>query len=214
VLIRSLPTGRTTLVDGTLAGWRLGSEALVWRAPAHALWAIDARTGEQRRLIESGLVRGPAGAAVVGGSLVAASPGGRPLATPARVPGRPELSAVAVIAADGTLWDLLTSRYVISMVAWSPVARRIAYTTSGFPDPHQLFVVLPGGRPVELLREGAHFDWVTWSPDGRWLLVDDEERERWLLVDAAGRRDPLWVPRFGGRPLWCCPPNAMVPHGG
>jgi Tol biopolymer transport system component len=96
------------------------------------------------------------------------------------------------------------------MFAWSPVGHRLAYTTSGFPSPHQLFVLdTPAARPRPLFVTVRHFDWVTWSPDARRLLVDDEHKNRWLLLSTTGRRSARVLPRFGGRPLWCCPLNAF-----
>lgn len=122
---------------------------------------------------------------------------------------------VVVARADGTTVQRIPSRLVISMIAWSPVADRLAFTTSGFPDPHQLFLVdRPGARPRLLYATGAeHFDWITWSPNGSRLLLDEENHGRWLLLraDRSGKRRSL--PRLGGRPLWCCPLNAFSAGG-
>jgi hypothetical protein len=122
---------------------------------------------------------------------------------------------VVVARANGRNVQTISSRLVISMIAWSPTTDRLAFTTSGFPDPHQLFVVdRPAAEARLLYATGAvHFDWVTWSPDGRWLLLDEEHKHRWLLLraDRSGRRRTL--PRLGGRPLWCCPENAFSAGG-
>jgi WD40-like Beta Propeller Repeat len=120
------------------------------------------------------------------------------------------MGALVVAHADGRPIRIITSPYIISMFAWSPVGHRLAYTTSGFPDPHELFVVAsPEAKPVRLFSTGArHFDWITWSPDGRLLLVDDEHANVWRLMPSAGPRRIRALPRLGGRPLWCCPVNA------
>jgi hypothetical protein len=122
---------------------------------------------------------------------------------------------VVIARADGRIVQKIPSRLVISMIAWAPVGRRLAFTTSGFPDPHQLFVVdQPGAKPRLLFVAGSwHFDWITWSPDGSRILLDDENRARWLLfrVEGSGRRRTL--PRLGGRPLWCCPVNSFSAGG-
>jgi hypothetical protein len=123
--------------------------------------------------------------------------------------GRKPFSAVVVAHANGNIIRVLRSPYEISMFAWSPKGRRLAYTTSGFPDPHELFVLdNPTAKPKRLYTTGAdHFDWITWSPDDKWLLVDEEHQNRWLLVRADRSRTHRPLPRLGGRPLWCCPQN-------
>jgi hypothetical protein len=124
--------------------------------------------------------------------------------------------ALAVAFADGRVIRAVTSRHSISMFAWAPVGHRLAYTTSGSPDPHELWVVHgPTMSPRRIFTTAArHFDWITWSPDGRRLLVDDPLARRWLLVDPDELDRPRAVPRPGGRPLWCCPVNAYTTLNG
>jgi Tol biopolymer transport system component len=111
------------------------------------------------------------------------------------------------VAEDGKIVRLLRSRYEISMLALSATGQRLAYTTSGFPAPHELFVVdRPEAQPRRIFTAARHFDWITWSATGRWLLLDDEHAGKWQLFDAsAGTVRSL--PRLVGRPLWCCPQN-------
>jgi hypothetical protein len=145
-------------------------------------------------------------------------PGWQGLPLPAWSADRRYVAAITeeglvVARAEGRVVQRITSKLTISMLAWSSVGNRLAFTTSGSPDPHQLFVVDPPGRKPRLLYATGdmHFDWVTWSPDGRWLLLDEEHMKRWLLLrtDRSGERRSL--PRLGGRPLWCCPVNSFQP---
>lgn len=117
---------------------------------------------------------------------------------------------VVVTRADGRVVDRFPTRYIVSMLAWSPQGHRLAYTTSGFPDPHELFLVDPaaGTRRRIFVSGASHFDWVTWSPDGRWLLLDADEVGGWRVFSAATGRQVRRLARLGGRPLWCCPLNA------
>ncbi len=126
------------------------------------------------------------------------------------------VSAGFVIArSDGTPIRVVTSPYVISMFAWSPVGHRLAWTTSGFPTPHELFVLdRPTAKPRRFLATDRHFDWITWSPDARRLLLDDEHADRWRLIKAVGSPRIDARPRPGGRPLWCCPLNAYMTLNG
>jgi hypothetical protein len=102
----------------------------------------------------------------------------------AKWPKRAKITSAVVLArADGRPIRLISSRYIISMFAWSPVGHRLAYTTSGFPSPHQLLVVdRPTANPKPLFVTVRHFDWVTWSLDARRLLVDDEHKNRWAAA--------------------------------
>lgn len=115
-----------------------------------------------------------------------------------------------IARADGTPIRVITSPYLISMFAWSPRGHALAWTTSGFPDPHELFVLDdPVAKARRLFATSArHFDWIAWSPEGRRLLLDDENADRWRLLPTGGRRSAKTLPRLGGRPLWCCPVNA------
>lgn len=121
------------------------------------------------------------------------------------------LAAVVIADATGKPLRLLRSRYVISMFVWSPTGHRLAYTTSGFPDPHELFVVDSPRAPARpVMTTERHFDWVTWAPDSRRLLLDDPVENLWWLVPAQPPYNFVASPRLGGRPLWCCPVNAYA----
>ncbi len=115
---------------------------------------------------------------------------------------------ISILRSDGHVVQTMTTHYNVSMLAWSTRGHLLAYTTSGFPSPHQLFVVDPGRDRRKILATGAaHFDWITWSPDGRWILLDGAEYGGWRLFSARTGRQVRLLPRLGGRPLWCCPVN-------
>ena len=191
---------------GHLMGWTADGRIGFFKSYQRAIpRAIDLRTGETGPVLPGWKVELPIW-----------SPDGRFVSA---ITG----AGVVIADANGRVVQRIRSRLVISMIAWAPVGRRLAFTTSGFPDPHQLFVVdRPSARPRLLyVAPGWHFDWITWSPDGRRILLDDENwfrlhderRGRWLLLwtDRSGRRRTL--PRLGGRPLWCCPVNAFSAGG-
>lgn len=126
--------------------------------------------------------------------------------------------AIVIARSDGAILRVIVSPDVISMLAWSPTGHRLAYTTSGFPAPHELFLLdHPLATPWRILSQAPHFDWVTWSPDAHWLLVDNQNVGSWNLLHLVGHRSarafggasvPLRrLPRLGGQPVWCCPEN-------
>ncbi len=211
VVERADGSARRQVAAGTLAGWTPAGRLLYWPGPTPAnagtLLALDLATGTRTPLISGARVAALArrrSAALLGPVFSADR---RFLAARASIVGVGE--AIVLARADGTPIRLLTSPYHISMFAWSPTGHRLAYTTSGAPAPHQLLVVdQPTARPRLAFEQGSHFDWVTWSPDGRWLLVDNQTLDAWTVLGAATAKH-IELPRLGGRPLWCCPQNSL-----
>jgi len=120
--------------------------------------------------------------------------------------GNDNLFSLLLARSDGTPLRFIKSPLSISMFTWSPTGHRLAYTTSGFPSPHELFVLAePSSQPVKLFSRVGHFDWVTWAPSGGRLLLDVEEEDRWLILDALSGNIEERLPRLGGGPRWCCP---------
>ena len=204
---------RRKVTAGHLGGWTPDGRLLVTDDDYAEYRAVDPHTGEAAPVIRGEDVARLAGVRRAGVGKPVWSADGRYIAAYAGVawPKRSGITNAVVIAtADGRPLRFLTSRYLISMLAWSPTGHRLAWTTSGFPDPHELFVLdEPRGDPRRLFATAArHFDWVTWSPDGRFVLLDDEHsgrRGRWLLLDASTGERVRTLPRFGGAPQWCCP---------
>ena len=215
------PSSRPAAVPGQAMAWTPAGRLVMARG---ANFEAVERSGDGRATLVSGAeVARRAGARP--GRFASApiwSPDGRHLAAIAylrqpRALTRRRVGTVVVASGDGRVVErVFHSPYVISMIAWAPVGHRLAWTTSGFPDPHELFVADLDRRfpPRRLLSTGRHFDWVTWSPDGRRLLVDDENDDSWRLVSAVGLARSRALERLGGRPQWCCPQNAFATGDG
>lgn len=149
---------------------------------------------------------------------LAYSADGRYLAVLASFPGNGGVGirAIVITHANGKIVRVITSTDIISMLAWSPHGHLLAYTTSGFPAPHELYILTsPRAQKWRVLSQSAHFDWVTWSPDDRWLLIDNQRLHTWDLLRLTGHKQagmlagaavPMRrLPRLGGEPQWCCP---------
>jgi hypothetical protein len=167
-------SSRSRVTSGHVAGWTPDGRLLVTDDYVRYV-ALDLETGEREEIlprsafvdfagVPGGLAQRPIWSA--DGRYIAAY--GSP-----RLPedvARQTAGAFVVARADGTIVRLVTTPYIVSMLAWSPTGHRLAYTTSGFPDPHELWVVDdPAPRPVanasrprKLFATGdRHFDWVT-----------------------------------------------------
>lgn len=214
-LQRADGSGRRLLSRGHLDEWTPDGRLLVTSVDYNKPYAaLDVATGERSLPLDPrklAAFAGTTGIAVVGTPRWSAD--GRYIAArlSARSPRKHTTSALVIADATGKPLRLLRSRYVISMFAWSPTGHRLAYTTSGFPDPHELFVVDSPRAPARpVMTTKRHFDWVTWAPDSRRLLLDDPVESLWWLVPAQAPYDFVASPRLGGRPLWCCPVNAYA----
>jgi hypothetical protein len=205
-------SARREVARGRLGGWTPAGDVLVSIANRGEYVAVDPESGERAPVLSHRQVAAHARVRTAEIAPPRWSADRRYIAAQvyASWPKRANTFGAIVLArADGTIIRLIRSPYTISMLAWSPRGHRLAYTTSGFPDPHELFVLdEPSGEPRRLFATGArHFDWITWSPDGRSLLLDDEHADRWRLIPASGDAERRALPRLGGRPIWCCPQN-------
>lgn len=208
-------SGRRVVAEGSLDSWTPDGRLLVVVGPRGAFYhyrALNVRTGRRALPLSPERVATAAGLKRAALGPPRWSADGRYIA--AMVAGKWPKSAnvfhaLVIARANGTPVRVVTSPYVISMFAWSLRGHRLAWTTSGFPTPHELFVLDdPSGQPRRLFVADRHFDWITWSPDGRRVLLDDENAGRWLLITTVGQRSVERYPRLGGRPYWCCPVNA------
>ena len=207
--------------------FKLGGELLGW-ADTHRLaflsdgWleTIDVRSGWRTRLVSlAELARDGGGRqasvpnTVTGNQLIGSADGtlvAFPLAlTYAGPHPLRQGSVVAVVRIRDHTVRMISSPLQISMFAFAPQGDRYAYTTSGFPEPHELWVGRGINQPTKRIffTTDHHFDWITWSPDTKWLLLDDQlngPTPLWRLIPSDGRGKSRTLPRLGGHPLWCC----------
>jgi hypothetical protein len=103
--------------------------------------------------------------------------------------------------------------------------RRGALAAAFAPHTHELTVILngirsdavtfnvdkPGAQPREVFSGSGHFSTLTWSPDGRWLLIAWPTANQWLFVSRNGRATAVAdiAAQFQGNQApapagWCC----------
>ncbi len=208
------------VASGDLLGWTptgrvvFRSRARTANLDASPILTIDPHTGRTHALFTAAVI---ARRAHVTGKVLMAAPvwsaDHHYLAMLAAIQHRSSAKTardtIVIAHANGRIIRFITSPYIISMFAWSPHGHRLAYTTSGFSEPHQLLLInTPNSNPQRLFQTtNRHFDWITWSPDNHWLLLDDEQAGHWRLLPSTGGTTTRLLPRLGGRPLWCCPQN-------
>jgi Tol biopolymer transport system component len=145
------------------------------------------------------------------------SPDGTRFAGVASRGGQNPRGTVVVGDPDGHVTDRVPvgPRWV-EMATWAPDGERIAFIVRGpARRGHRMasLHVYDVERRIDSVVAHPVSDafWASWSPDGRWLLLEDWTRDRWLFVAADGGKRLLY-PWLGAFPRWCCPSSpAWVP---
>ena len=124
-------------------------------------------------------------------------------------------SRIVIADASGAVMaNVVVGHRNVSIPTWSPDGTRVAVVVRslerGGHRTADLIVVdaETGGTSVVDDRVSDMF-WASWSPDGRWLLLDDWTRDQWLFLAADGGQRMAY-PRLGGMARWCCPSSPPV----
>ena len=138
--------------------------------------------------------------------------GAAPAATVAAAADRLAIArqGIVLIDPDGTDKTVLTRHrgWIDYAPAWSPDARRIAFTrtTDGYRSFH-VYVMSVKGGPARRLTDGRFDEDPAWSPDGRLIAYGSMRGLKLIRPDGSGERrlrrigeatEPAWSPD-GGR---------------
>lgn len=198
------------LARGFLPVWSPDSRSLAYVSawPSQAeLALLEVSTGVTRTLFSmSDLPPAPAALPDWGGTVLEAawSPDGRALAVVAHRPGSSKMDLLT-LAADGSRQRPWMETDWIAQLSWSPDSHYLAAIVGGYD---QLF-----HAPVLWLADAYGRAYVNlagsdyrWSPDGRWLAVQQEAGPAVFstALPGTGQIDPLLLP------VWRLPPRCTL----
>lgn len=126
-------------------------------------------------------------------------------------------SSLTVLGPGGSRHDLVGGPLAAPIVdaELSPDGRQVAFvqTTAGRSTLWLVPRLRPDGSAARRVFTGAgEFSGVTWSPDGKWLLLDWRSAGQWLFIRSAAVRKIRAVSNIAGNfgrnakiAGWCCP---------
>ena len=114
-----------------------------------------------------------------------------------------------LVNADGGGLSQLTnsSRSDYEPLKWSPDGSRIAFNSWFTESQSGLFIINPDGSGLRMLTDeyGPH-GWISWSPDGKWIVFESNQdvRRRILVVHVASGAVTMLSPPNGNErhPEW------------
>jgi hypothetical protein len=204
----SLGNGRTRTVDapvGYLDGW-IDSRRVLIDGPHDRRFAVNVRTGHGSLFLGRARVAGALhewGRFFIGN--VSFSPDGSHFAAVLQSMEHRRV-AIAVGTSAGRIQHVVRLGHgYVSMTTWSPDGSAFAFAVSEpakFQDQARAAVFdLRSSSETEIAPGAAPYWPPAWSPDGRWLLVDDDTNQRWVFASRDGTRTQSY-PHLGGYPRW------------
>jgi WD40-like Beta Propeller Repeat len=100
---------------------------------------------------------------------------------------------------------------VVTAAATSPDGRQLAFTTTSKGRSTVNVAATATGSALRVFTGNGRIDGVTWSPDGRWLLVDWPSADQWLFIRLPAKKlvavSNISATYGHGAALgtWCCP---------
>jgi hypothetical protein len=171
---RRVATGVASVAPAWRPGPLIGPYQLAYATGAGRVVVRDASTGQTVWMARSGLK--PEGKAR---KLVWSANGSRLLAlTPTRA---------LLYAQNGRLTATVAPGGPILDGSFSPDGRELALLIGGAVDRVEVGSVASGSPSLTPVFSGAGLRQLTWSPNGRWLLVSWPAADQWVFVRVAGR---------------------------
>jgi hypothetical protein len=219
--IRDLSGGGTRSISGPrgyLAGWTPSADVIISGRHGRYL-TLDPRTGRSSRLFAekrsaSSLPHGWHGASI---GTMSWSTDGRFFSV-VLSSHRGRRSGVAVGTADGRIRDVVRlGRGTLYVPTWSPSRDAFAYLVSGDTSWRAGVFDVTTGLRTTVATDLSSWWPPAWSPDGRWLLIDDQQHQRWVFAasDGSGTRTYAELgsyPRWGGSTFASPSANVRIPY--
>jgi hypothetical protein len=203
--IRDLSRGGTRSIPGPrgyLAGWTSSADVVISGRHGRYL-TLDPRTGRSSRLFGEKRSASWFPHRWHGGSIgtMSWSTDGRFFSV-VLSSHRGRRSGLAVGTADGRIRDVVRlGRGTLYVPTWSPSRDAFAYLVSGDTSWRAGVFDVTTGRRTTVATNLSSWWPPAWSPDGRWLLIDDQQHQRWVFAasDGTGTRT---YPELGSSPRW------------
>jgi hypothetical protein len=111
-------------------------------------------------------------------------------------------TAIAVGTAGGRIRDVVRlGRGTTYATTWSPSSDAFAYLLSGDTSWRAGVFDVTTGRRTTVAADLSSWWPPAWSPDGRWLLIDDQQHSGWVFAASDGSGTVMY-PELGSYPRW------------
>ncbi len=127
-------------------------------------------------------------------------------------------TAIAVGTAGGRIRDVVRlGRGTTYATTWSPSSDAFAYLLSGDTRLRAGVFDVTTGRRTTVAADLSSWWPPAWSPDGRWLLIDDQQHSRWVFAASNGSGTRIYpelgsYPRWGGSAFASPSANVRIPY--
>ena len=122
------------------------------------------------------------------------------------------MSELAVLDGRGKVLTMTATGGTAAAASFAPGSHRFALLRWLTQQGRNGVEVFDGSRRTQMFAGAGTFGGISWSPTGRWLLLDWDSADQWLFVRSASVRKVVAISNVeanfgpGASPAgWCCP---------